>query len=115
MYSQEMLRDRYQILFVWKLTQGLDGGYSLQLQHSKRRRTTILVPPITVNSPAAVRKAKEASLQVKGARLFNLMPKRLRDMKGVTVDTFKAGVDTWLLSIPDQPTIDCRELPSATL
>ena len=31
--------------------------------------------------------------QVKGARLFNLGPKDVRGMKGVTVDTFKAGLD----------------------
>ena len=30
-------------------------------------------------------------------------------MKGVTVDTFKAGLDSWLSGIPDQPTINGRQ------
>ena len=36
------------------------------------------------NSPSAVRKAREASLQVKGARMFNLILRVLGDKKGVT-------------------------------
>ena len=44
-------------------------------------------------SAAAVRKARESSLQVKGARLFNLVPNDIMDMMGVTVDTFKVGLD----------------------
>ena len=96
MYSQERHRERYQIIFIWKLSQGLVGGYSLQFQHSDRRGKTVVVPPMAAGSPTSVRRAKEASLQVKGARLFNLMPQDLRDMQGVTVDTFKAGLDSWL-------------------
>ena len=91
------------------LSQGLVGGYSLQFQQSERRGNTVLVPPMASRSPAAVRRAKEASLQVKGARLFNLVPQDLRGMKGVTVNTFKAGLDSWLSGIPDQPTINGRQ------
>ena len=65
-------------------------------------------------SPAAVRKAREASLQVKGARLFNLMPLNLRCMTGVSVDTFKADLDSWLASIPDQPTVTGRQRAALT-
>ena len=54
-------------------------------------------------------RARGASLQVKGARLFNLVPRDLRDMSGVTVDTFKSGLDVWLKNIPDQPTIPGRQ------
>ena len=109
MYSQERRRERYQIIFIWKLSQGLVGGYSLQFQHSIRRGTTVVVPPMAARSPVAVRRAKEASLQVKGARLYNLMPQNLRDMKDVTVDTFKSKLDSWLSGIPDQPTIAGRQ------
>ena len=40
---------------------------------------------MAANSPSAVKKAREASLQVKGARLFNLIPRDLREKKNVTV------------------------------
>ena len=109
MYSQERRRERYQIIFIWKLSQGLVGGYSLQFQHSIRRGTTVVVPPMAARSPVAVRRAKEASLQVKGARLYNLMPQNLRDIKDVNIDTFKSKLDSWLSGIPDQPTIAGRQ------
>ena len=67
---------------------------------------------MAANSPSAVRKAREASLQVKGARLFNLIPRDLRDQKHVTVDTFKSGLDAWLPTIPDQPTSPGRQRAS---
>ena len=60
---------------------------------------------------AAVKKARESSLQ---ARLFNLVPRDLRDMKAVTVDTFKVGLDAWLANIPDQPTIPGRQRAALT-
>ena len=35
-------------------------------------------------------------------------------MKGVSVDIFKAALDTWLASIPDQPTTDGRQRAALT-
>ena len=61
----------------------------------------------------AVRKATEASLPVKGANLFNLIPKELRDMTGTALQ-FKAGLDKWLTNIPDQPTVNGRQRAAKT-
>jgi hypothetical protein len=55
---------------IQRLSQGLVTGYSLTFQQNERTGRNISVPPMTSNSPAAIRKAREASLQVKGARLF---------------------------------------------
>ena len=104
----------YQLIFIWKLCQGLVTGYSLPFQHSERRGRHISVPPMASNSPSAVRKAREASLQIKGARLFNLVPKDLRNMSGVSVDMFKSGLDAWLSKIPDQPTVPGRQRAALT-
>ena len=93
MYSQERRRERYQIIFIWKLSQGLVTGYHLPFQQNDRRGLTVAVPPMAKRSPAAVKQARETSLQVKGARLFNLVPKELRGRSGVTVDNFKHGLD----------------------
>ena len=114
MYSQERRRERYQIIFIWKLSQALVTGYSLPFQNSDRRGLLVTVPPMATNSASAVRKAREASLQVKGARLFNLVPKEIRNLSGVTVETFKSGLDAWLNQIPDQPTIPGRQRSALT-
>ena len=114
MYSQERRRERYMVIFIWKLSQGLVSGYKLPFNHSERRGLQVIVPPMATTAVSAVRKAKEASLQVKGARLFNLVPKEVRNMSGVTIDRFKYGLDTWLKSIPDQPTVPGRQRAALT-
>ena len=36
MYSQERRRERYQIIFIWKITQGLVSGYDMSFQVNSR-------------------------------------------------------------------------------
>ena len=55
-------------------------------------------------SPANVRKARERSLEVHGARLFNLLPPNLRNENSGDFALFKNNLDIFLSSIPDQPT-----------
>ncbi|KAG0716867.1 hypothetical protein GWK47_008624 [Chionoecetes opilio] len=38
-----------------------------------------------------------------GVRLFNCAPRHIRNLTGVTTDTFKHHLDKWLADIPDQP------------
>ncbi|KAG0726034.1 hypothetical protein GWK47_004472 [Chionoecetes opilio] len=38
-----------------------------------------------------------------GVRLFNCAPRHIRDLTGVTTDTFKHHLDKWLADIPDHP------------
>ena len=66
------------------------------------------VPSYCKNAPAAVRNAKEASFQVQGAKLFNVMPKHLRNSDG-SANTFVKDLDSWLETIPDQPMIQARQ------
>ena len=56
-------------------------------------------------SSSAVKKARENSLGVKGALLFNLLPDNLRTMNTDHVDMFKNHLDIFLTNIPDQPTM----------
>ena len=65
----------------------------------------MVVPkPYVRTAPAAVRRARESSLGIKGSRLFNLLPSHLRNMSRCTVDTFKKNLDEFLCEVPDQPT-----------
>ena len=78
-YSQERRRERYQICFLWKQTQGLLSGYELQWQWSDRRGRLAVPKRIPRDAPSRVKKARERSLGVHGAHLFNLLPKSLRN------------------------------------
>ena len=113
MYSQERRRERYGVIFIWKIAQQLVQGYSMDFATNPRRGRLAVVHQLSGQAPPAVRRAREASLQVKGAKLFNLIPKDLRNMTG-TVLQFKAGLDSWLSNIPDQPTVNVRQRAAIT-
>ena len=104
MYSQERRRERYMIIFLWKLSQGLVKGYRVTFSNPERRGRTI-VPYTIISSPAAVRHARESSLAVKGAQIFNLLPAPLRNLDSQHVDAFKTSLDAFLGQVPDQPTV----------
>ena len=81
---------------------------------SPRRGRLVEVAQHHREAPAAVRRAREASLSVQGAKLFNLLPRHIRDMDTGTPDQFKAQLDSWLENVPDQPTVPGRQRSAAT-
>ena len=104
--SQERRRERYVIIFLWKMSQGLVSGYDMEYTSVYSRRGRTALPRNVVHSsPASVRRARESSVGVKGANLFNLIPNYIRNINSDNVDTFKANLDKFLETVPDQPTI----------
>ncbi|KAG1652806.1 hypothetical protein GQR58_026042 [Nymphon striatum] len=47
----------------------------------------------------------ESSLKVRGPMLFNIVPKKIRNMSGCKTDVLKRPLDKWLANIPDEPQI----------
>ena len=66
-YSQERRRERYQICFLWKLSQGLIKGFEVQWQWSDRRGRLAIPASIPGNAPTSVKHAREKFLNVHGA------------------------------------------------
>ena len=89
-------------------------GYTISTMQTPRRGRLVEVPPYQSKAPAPVRRARESSLSVKGSRLFNLIPRALRDTQSGTVDQFKYKLDEWLAVVPDQPTISGRQRAANT-
>ena len=106
LYSQERRRERYQVIFLWKISQGMVSGYSINFSHTMGRRGRYAIPKEVVRAaPSIVKNARERSLGVRGAIIFNLLPEHLRSMNTDHIDMFKNHLDVFLLSIPDQPTM----------
>ena len=106
LYSQERRRDRYQLLFLWKISQGLVSGYDVEFTSGGTRRGRMVIPKqVNRSCSAAVRRARENSLAVKGAQMFNLLPENIRTMNSEHIDIFKNHLDIFLSNIPDQPTM----------
>ena len=115
LYSQERRRERYLVIFIWKISQGLVEGYDLSFTNSDSRTGRKAIPHLVNRSaPACVRRARERSLAVKGVQLFNLLPVQLRNSEHGDVEMFKNHLDIYLSNIPDQPTIGGLTRPAQT-
>ena len=55
--------------------------------------------------PKVIQNMREASIPVRGQRLFNTLPKEVRDITGCEVETFKRELDKYLRGVPDEPQI----------
>merc|ERR1719319_802946 len=107
MNSQERRRDRYAVIFIWKVAMGLVEGYPMEFTAATNRRgRECRVQNVVRNAPSPVKKARENSLAVKGAKMFNLLPSHIRNITSEKVDVFKSSLDFFLKSVPDEPTIE---------
>ena len=94
----------------------------ITLPPTLRGGVKIKVPPIT-GSRVHIKTLKENSLLTEGPRLFNSLPRYLRDST-VKMDRFKELLDEFLQTIPDQlcddkgnvaEAVDIRGYPSNSL
>lgn len=110
MYSVHRRHERYQIVYIYKILENLVPNLSVNKIESKysERRGRLCIIPTLANSqcPSAIINAREASLPLKGAKLYNILPKYLRNITGISVESFKHHLDKYLLTIPDEPTVD---------
>ena len=113
MFSQERRRDRYSMIYVWRILEdqvpnvyhnGSATG-SIEAKFHCRRGRICSIPPLNTHSHKTVQSLREASLPVRGQRLFNILPKELRNLTGCTVETFKRSLDKYLRGVPDEPQI----------
>ena len=105
LYSQERRRERYQIIFIWKIAQSLIKGYDIQFKEDNRRGGLALEKSSNRRCPTAVQNARQSSLAVKGVRIFNMLPKEIRAINSSKVEIFKTSLDEYLGKVPDEPTI----------
>ena len=106
LYSQERGLELYQVIFLWKISQGLVKGYDVNFQSEYGRRGRKIVPnTIVKTAPALVKNARERTMAVRGAQIFNLLPDNVRNMNSDHIDYFKNHLDIFLSTVPDQPTV----------
>ena len=100
--SLERRRDRYSIIYTWRMLEKQVPNIGIQEDITQRGRRCI-VPPINNAADAWSRRLRESSLSVRGPSLFNVAPRNVRDMKRCKTEQFKAALDEWLNTIPDEP------------
>ena len=103
MLSHQRRMERYNIIYTWKVLEGLVPDCGLEEICSERRGRLCKVRPIVSNSTMRVRSIRENSFQISGPNLFNSLPAFLRGMTGCTIENFKESLDSFIQMVPDEP------------
>ena len=106
LYSLERRRERYLILYTWKILEGLVPNFSSDLSKitcywSVRHGRKCKIP--SLKHRGSVGTKRESFVSVKGPRLFNTLPAHIRNIAGQSLAVFKKHLDKFLKSIPDEP------------
>ena len=94
--------ERYKIFYIWKALNGLVPNFGINVANTSDLRGWIIAIPIFHGNSSKIVSLKEKSLAVEGSKLFNDMPRYIRNMTG-SKDRFKIVLDKFLALIPDQP------------
>eukprot|EP00111_Clytia_hemisphaerica_P018187 TCONS_00053782-protein len=87
-------------MYVWKVMENIVptvNGIKTTENPRLGRMCTLSIPKNQTS------KFRDSTLAVQGAKIFNAMPKSIRNLKNISVDKFKRALDTHLKSIPDEP------------
>ena len=105
--SLERRRERYQIIYMFKVIKGVvpnitSSRFEIKTSDAGRRGKTCMIPPVTTSASSRLKTIVDHSFAVRGARLFNALPKKLRNHEG-SPESFKASLDTFLSKVRDLP------------
>ena len=108
LYSLERRAERYKAIYTWKILEKLAPNLSINKIEEKeklsdRRGRYCVVPKLYHSCSARTNTIRENSFGVQGPRIFNALPREIRNITGVRVETFKYHLDKLLATIPDQP------------
>ena len=106
-YSLQRRAERYKILYCWKIMEELAPNLPtnpIQVKYSDRRGRSCAIPKLNSRlCSAKINTIRENSFSIQGPKLFNCLPVKIRNVTGVSVETFKHHLDKLLTNIPDQP------------
>ena len=77
---------------------------NLEIKNDPRFGTKIKIPKLS-GKISSVRSIRERTVNINGARIFNSMPRIIRDYNG-DFPGFKSLVDIYLMEIPDCPIVE---------
>ena len=107
LYSLERRRERYRIIYTWKILEGLvpnlSGQSELYAKQSVRYGRMCSLPPCNTSASCRVQTLRDGSFGINGPRLFNSIPNHIRNLSGVQTLDFKKELDKFLKTVADEP------------
>ena len=105
-YSLQRRRERYMIIYIWKILEGHvpnPDNQIIQIYNDRRGRRCGRKQLPKTN--AGIRTLLDNSIIHLGPKLFNCIPKDTRNLSGCRVETFKKHLDSFLKTVKDEPHI----------
>ena len=105
MNSEQRRLERYKIIYVWKTMEGLVPNCGLKWTNIEERRGRVCEVP-KLKGSKEVQKCRKQSFQMSGPKLWNSLPKNIRNLKNCDIEHFKEVLDCFLSKVPDEPRAD---------
>ena len=107
------------IIFIYKIMtkEYPNPGFDLSTISINPRTGIKMAPKLNLNAPTWVRTARGSSFFNRAPKLFNILPRELRDPKILAEpngDEFKKKLDKYLITVPDQPKTEGLFRPALT-
>ena len=94
LYSLQRRRERYAILYMWKILQGLVPNPGIEASTNPRTGINLRLPKINNSSPAWVQSLRQGSFNYRGSQLYNCLPIHLRQINlEQSLLSYKASLD----------------------
>ena len=110
MYSLQRRRERYIIIYTWSILEGLVPNIVTDeteakgiFSYSNERQGRKCFIPLIKRSP--FQSQVYASIRMQGPKLFNCLPKDLRNLTNCKKEVFKGKLDRYLRTVPDEPLV----------
>ena len=89
--SQQRRIERYKIIYTWKILQSLvpNCGIEIATEAEDRLGRRCKIPSFNIKTKPAIQRMRDASFQVTGPKLFNSLPKELRNSTNLNLIEFK--------------------------
>ena len=85
LFSLERRRERYMILYVYKVIIGLVINPGLTIEYDPRRKIRVTPKTAARNVTGWIRVARDSSFFCQGPKLFNSLPHQLRELENIAV------------------------------
>ena len=102
--SLQRRRERYIILQVWKILNGVSpNDIGMKFRETSRKGIIAAIPPLVKGCSQRNQSLYDGSFAVLGARLWNLVPAEIKSLK--TFLGFKEKLSRFLATFPDNPPV----------
>ena len=105
LYSLQRRRERYRIIYLWSILEGLVPNpkpSQLYPKYNPRLGRTCAIPVV---KRGPYQQLICTSFGIHAARLFNCLPKEVRNATNCSKDVFKNCLDNYLKTVADEPQI----------